>query len=177
MSRVGKYPVEVPGGVTVTVSGRRVSAKGKHGELNARLTDDVAIVHEGSTISFTPRGDSKRSRMMWGTARAIVQNLVTGVNQGFVKKLEIRGVGYRAQVQGKDLVLQLGFSHDVRYPIPEGIKIECPDQTHITISGADKQRVGQVAAEVRAYRSVEPYKGKGIRYEGEFVMLKEGKKK
>lgn len=177
MSRVGKHPVEVPNGVTITIAGQEIAAKGKLGELKASLMDEIELVQEGAAVSVRPRADTKRHRMMWGTARTVVQNLVTGVHEGFIKRLEIQGVGYRAQVQGKDLVLQLGFSHEIRYPIPEGIKIECPDQTHIHVHGANKQRVGQVAAEIRAFRSVEPYKGKGIRYEGEFVMRKEGKKK
>jgi len=178
MSRVGKYPVQIPSGVQVTVSGHHVAVKGKLGQLEKTFTDDVEIVEEGTTLRVVPRRpDSRRGRTMWGTVRAVLNNLVVGVHQGVVKKLEIQGVGYRAQVQGRDLVLQLGYSHEVRYAIPEGIKIECPDQTHVVISGADKQRVGQVAAEIRSWRPVEPYKGKGLRYEGEFVMRKEGKKK
>ena len=177
MSRVGKHPVEVPSGVTVTIAGQEIAAKGKLGELRARLMDEVDVTQEGTAVSVRPRADSKRHRMMWGTARTVVQNLVTGVHEGFTRRLEIQGVGYRAQVQGKDLVLQLGYSHEIRYPVPDGIRIECPDLTHITVHGADKQRVGQVASEIRAFRRVEPYKGKGIRYEGELVMRKEGKKK
>ncbi len=178
MSRVGKYPVEIPSGVNVTLSGHHVVAKGKLGQLETTLPHDVDIVEEGTALRVVPRRpDSRRGRTMWGTARAILNNLVQGVHTGFTKKLEIQGVGYRAQVQGRDLVLQLGHSHEVRYPVPAGITIDCPDQTHIVVSGADKQRVGQVAAEIRSWRPVEPYKGKGLRYEGEFVMRKEGKKK
>lgn len=177
MSRVGKNPVEVPSGVTVTVAGRTVAAKGKLGELSARLMDEVDVSQEGSQVIVKPRDGSKRARTMWGTARTVVNNLVQGVHTGFTKRLEIQGVGYRAQVQGKDLVLQLGYSHEVRLPVPQGIKVECPDLTHIHVHGADRQRVGQFASEIRAWRPVEPYKGKGIRYEGEFVMRKEGKKK
>ncbi len=178
MSRVGKYPVQVPSGVTVTIAGQTIAAKGKLGEMKTTLMDEVDVVQEGAELRINPRQiSSRRHRMMWGTARSVVQNIVQGVHEGFVKKLEIQGVGYRAQIQGRDIVLQLGYSHEIRYPIPDGIKIECPDQTHITVSGADKQRVGQVAAELRSYRPVEPYKGKGLRYEGEFVLRKEGKKK
>lgn len=177
MSRVGKYPVDVPSGVEVAIDGIVVSAKGKLGRLETRLTNDVEIAQEGSKIVVRPRNNSKRAHMMWGTARAVIQNLVNGVGTGFTRKLEIQGVGYRAQVQGKDVVLQLGYSHEIRFPIPDGIKIECPDPTHISVFGADKQQVGQVAAEIRSFRKVEPYKGKGIRYEGEYVRRKEGKKK
>lgn len=177
MSRVGKTPVEIPEGVSVNIAGQVVTAKGKLGELSATLTDDVEIGQEENSISLKPRNDDFAARKMWGTSRSIIQNLVTGVNEGFARKLEIQGVGYRAQVQGKDLVLQLGFSHEVRFPVPEGVKIECPDQTHITVSGNNKQLVGQTAAEIREFRPPEPYKGKGIRYEGEYVFRKEGKKK
>jgi len=177
MSRVGKNPVEIPDGVSVDIAGQVVTAKGKLGELSATLTDDVEIGQEGNLISLKPRKGSTAARKMWGTTRSVINNLVAGVSDGFSRNLEINGVGYRAQVQGKDLVLQLGFSHEVRFPIPEGIKIECSDQTHIAISGADKQKVGQTAAEIRGYRPPEPYKGKGIKYEGEYVFRKEGKKK
>jgi len=177
MSRVGKHPVPIPSGVSVSIDGQRVEAKGKLGVLQLDLMDEVAIEQKDSQLSVQPREKSTRGRMMWGTARTLVANLVTGVNEGFTRQLEIHGVGYRAQLQGKDLGLQLGFSHDVRYPVPEGIKITCPDPTHITIHGADKQRVGQVAADIRSYRPVEPYKGKGIRYSDEIVLRKEGKKK
>ncbi|MEK9751707.1 MAG: 50S ribosomal protein L6 [Rhodospirillaceae bacterium] len=177
MSRIGKYPVEIPNGVSVQVEGVVVTAKGKLGELSARLTDDVEITTQDNVVIVQPRPDAANAKKMWGTSRAIIAGLVEGVSEGFIKKLEINGVGYRAQVQGKDLVLQLGYSHDIKYPIPAGIKIECPDQTHIEISGADKQKVGQVAAEIRGYRPPEPYKGKGIKYADEFILRKEGKKK
>jgi large subunit ribosomal protein L6 len=177
MSRVGKYPVEIPSGVSVEVDGVVVKAKGKLGELSARLTDDVEITTKDNVVIVQPRPEAPNAKKMWGTSRAIIKGLVDGVSEGFQKKLEINGVGYRAQVQGKDLVLQLGYSHDVKYPIPAGIKIECPDQNHIEISGADKQKVGQVAAEIRGYRPPEPYKGKGIKYADEFILRKEGKKK
>lgn len=177
MSRIGKNPVTVPDGVTVEVSGIIVSVKGKLGELSARLTDDVDVSREDNLVWVKPRGNSQRARKMWGTAQSVISNLVTGVSEGFAKKLEINGVGYRAAVQGKNLVLQLGFSHEVVYPIPEGITIKCPDQTHVEISGVSKQKVGQVAAEIRSYRPPEPYKGKGVKYEDEYILRKEGKKK
>ncbi|TVR99274.1 MAG: 50S ribosomal protein L6 [Rhodospirillales bacterium] len=177
MSRVGKHPVAVPNGVTLDITGQDVTAKGKLGTLSARMMDEVTVSLEDSQVWVRPKADTKRARMMWGTARTLVNNLVQGVANGFTRKLEITGVGYRAQMQGNDLVLQLGYSHEIRYPVPDGIKVECPDQTHITVHGADKQRVGQVAAEIRAYRKVEPYKGKGIRYDDEIVRRKEGKKK
>ena len=177
MSRVGKHPVPIPAGVTVSVEPRALKAEGKQGALEMALTPDVVVVQDDGAVTVTPKDDSKRARMMWGTTRTLVANLVTGVSSGFQRRLDITGVGYRAQMQGKTLVLQLGFSHDVRYPVPDGIKIECPDLTHIHVSGADKQKVGQVAAEIRAYRPVEPYKGKGIKYDDEIVVRKEGKKK
>jgi large subunit ribosomal protein L6 len=177
MSRIGKHPVPVPSGVTVAVEGPVVRAKGKLGSLEARLTDDVIIAVEDGRVVVTPRGEGKRARMMWGTARTRINNLMVGVEKGFSRKLEINGVGYRAQVQGRTLVLQLGYSHDIRFELPDGIKVECPDPTHMIVSGADKQQVGQVAAEIRAFRAVEPYKGKGIKYDNEIVMRKEGKKK
>lgn len=177
MSRVGKHPVLIPSGVTVAVDGQRVHASGKQGTLERTLMREVRITREDDKISIRPRDDSLRARMMWGTARTLVANLVEGVSQGFSRKLEITGVGYRVQVQGNTLVMQLGYSHDVQYPAPEGINIQCPDQTHIVISGASKELVGQVASEIRAFRPVEPYKGKGIKYDNEFVIRKEGKKK
>jgi large subunit ribosomal protein L6 len=177
MSRVGKNPVEVPSGVEVTVDGARVAAKGKLGRLEYEATDDVTLSLEEGKIWVRPANDGKRARAMWGTARSRVQNLVTGVSEGFSKQLEINGVGYRAQLQGQNLVLQLGYSHDVIYPVPEGIQIVCERPTAITISGADKQHVGQVAAEIRRYRKPEPYKGKGIKYADEVILRKEGKKK
>ena len=176
MSRIGKNPVPIPDGVTVEISGRQVTAKGKLGELQVTLMEEVEVKRDGDQIVVRPRDDSDRARQMWGTARSVVNNLVTGVAEGFTRSLEINGVGYRAQVQGKDLVLQLGFSHEVRYPVPEGITVQCPDQTHIAVSGADKQRVGQAAAEIRAFRPPEPYKGKGIKYADEYILRKEGKK-
>lgn len=177
MSRVGKHPVEIPSGVTFSIAGNLVTAKGKLGELEAKLTDDVEVSQEGQTVTVRPRNDTKRARMMWGTARTVINNLVNGVNTGFSRKLEINGVGYRAQVQGRDLVLQLGYSHEIRFPIPDGIKIDSPDPTHIHVHGASKQMVGQVASEIRAFRPPEPYKGKGVKYEDEVVLRKEGKKK
>ena len=177
MSRIGKHPIPIPDGVTVEISGRQVTAKGKLGELHVTLMEEVVVKRDGDQIVVRPRDDSDRAQQMWGTARSVVNNLVTGVAEGFTRNLEINGVGYRAQLQGKDLVLQLGFSHEVRYPVPEGITVQCPDQTHISVSGADKQRVGQTAAEIRAFRPPEPYKGKGIKYADEYILRKEGKKK
>ncbi|HSD35128.1 MAG TPA: 50S ribosomal protein L6 [Alphaproteobacteria bacterium] len=177
MSRVGKYPVTVPSGVTVEIANRILKAKGKLGELSLRLSDEVDAKLEGGKVVVTPRSETKRARTLWGTTRAHVNNMVGGVSKGFSKTLEINGVGYRAQVQGKNLQLQLGFSHDVIYPIPAGVTIKCEKPTQITISGADRQRVGQVAAEIRAFRKPEPYKGKGIKYDNERILRKEGKKK
>ncbi len=177
MSRIGKHPIPIPDGVTVEISGRQVTAKGKLGELHLTLMEEVEVKRDGDQIVVRPRDDSDRAQQLWGTARSVVNNLVTGVAEGFTRNLEINGVGYRAQLQGKDLVLQLGFSHEVRYPVPDGITVQCPDQTHITVSGADKQRVGQTAAEIRAFRPPEPYKGKGIKYADEYILRKEGKKK
>jgi len=177
MSRIGKTPVEIPDGVSVDIAGQMVTVKGKLGELSTTLTDDVEIGQEGNLLSLKLRNDSSRARKMWGTSQSILNNLVTGVNEGYSRNLEIQGVGYRAQVQGKELVLQLGFSHEVRFPVPEGINIQCSDQAHISVTGNDKARVGQTAAEIRSFRPPEPYKGKGIRYEGEYVFRKEGKKK
>ena len=177
MSRIGKNPVEVPDGVNVDIVGQLVTAKGKLGELSATLVDEIEVSREDNLISVNPRDDSVVARKMWGTTRPMIQNLVQGVSEGFTKELEISGVGYRAQVQGKELVLQLGFSHDVKHAIPDGIEIKCADQTHISVSGTDKQKVGQTAAEIRSYRPPEPYKGKGVRYAGEYIIRKEGKKK
>ena len=177
MSRIGKNPVTLPDGVSVDIAGVVVTAKGKLGELSAQFTDDVEVTQADNMVYVRPRNESREARKMWGTSQSIINNLVVGVSEGFTRKLEINGVGYRAQVQGKSLTLQLGFSHDVNYPIPEGIEIKCPDQTHIEISGANKQRVGQVAAEIRSYRPPEPYKGKGIKYDDEYILRKEGKKK
>mgnify|MGYP002630123315 CR=1 FL=1 len=177
MSRIGKNPVELPDGVSVVISGQQITTKGKLGELSAVFTDDVDITEADSVVTVKPRSDSIMARKMWGTSRSVISNMVHGVSQGFTRNLVINGVGYRAAVQGSTLVLQLGFSHEVKYPIPSDIKINCPDQTHITIQGIDKQRVGQTAANIRAYRPPEPYKGKGIKYEDEYVLRKEGKKK
>ena len=177
MSRIGKKPVVVPAGVTAKVDGQLVSVKGAKGQLEFLVPDDVSVVHQDNAIKVDPRNDTKRARALWGTSRARVNNLVVGVTTGFEKKLEITGVGYRAAVQGKVLQLALGYSHDVNYPIPAGINIVTPKPTEITISGIDKQQVGQVAAEIRALRGPEPYKGKGVKYANEFIFRKEGKKK
>ncbi len=177
MSRVGKNPVAIPAGVNVEVSSGKLSAKGKLGALSIGLSSDVTVKVENGQVLVQPVGSSKKARMMWGTTRNIVRNMVNGVSAGFSKSLEINGVGYRAAVQGKELILQLGFSHEVKYPIPEGITIKAEKPTALTISGADRQKVGQVAAEIRAYRGPEPYKGKGIKYENETILRKEGKKK
>jgi large subunit ribosomal protein L6 len=167
----------MPDGVNATIDGQQVSIKGPKGELSVVLVDDVEAQMSEAGIKITPRGDTKRIRSMWGMSRTIVSNLIDGVTEGFEKSLEIIGVGYRAQMQGKNLQLQLGLSHEVKYPIPEGIEVKCPSQTEIIVSGIDKQKVGQVAAEIRQFRPPEPYKGKGIRYAGEYVFRKEGKKK
>ena len=177
MSRIGKNPVKVPDGVNVAVVGQQITAKGKFGELSLALSHEVAIRHEKALVTVEPRNDTIFARKMWGTARSLINNLINGVSKGYTRNLEILGTGYRAQVQGKTLVLQLGFSHDVKYAIPNGITVKCPDQTHIQLQGADHQLIGQTAAEIRAFRPPEPYKGKGIRYEGENVLRKEGKKK
>ena len=177
MSRVGKNPVEIPEGVTVDIAGQNVTAKGKLGELSLVLSDEVEASRDGDQIWLKPRNEELSTQKVWGTSRSLVNNMISGVNEGFTRNLEITGVGYRAQVQGKELVMQLGFSHEIRFSVPEGIDIKCSDQNHISISGADKQQVGQTAAEIRAFRPPEPYKGKGIRYEGEYVFRKEGKKK
>ncbi len=177
MSRVGQSPVNIPDGVTVEIAGALVSAKGKLGELSVKLTDDITISKVDNTIVVKPVGDSLQSRKMWGTARAVINNIVVGVSEGFSKKLTIIGTGYRAQLQGNKLQLQLGFSHDVIFEVPEGIKITSADPTHLEISGADKQQVGSVAAKIRSYRPPEPYKGKGVRYDDEYILRKEGKKK
>jgi large subunit ribosomal protein L6 len=177
MSRVGKNPVKVPSGVTVNVSGQEVTAKGKLGQLSMAFAKDVAVSLDGDQVWVKPRDESKRSRMMWGMARNMIRNMVQGVATGYTVNLEINGVGYRAAVQGKKLNMQLGYSHDINYPIPDGITIKCEKPTAITISGADRQKVGQVAAEIRGYRKPEPYKGKGIKYDHETILRKEGKKK
>lgn len=177
MSRIGKKPVPLPKGVTASVEGRTVKVKGPKGELSVKLVDEVDVSVDASSVTITPRKEMERAAAMWGLSRTLVNNLVVGVTQGFTSKLEIQGVGYRAAVQGKNLNLQLGFSHDVAYPIPNGISITAEKPTMLTVTGIDKQLVGQVAAEIRAYRKPEPYKGKGVRYEGEYVRRKEGKKK
>jgi large subunit ribosomal protein L6 len=177
MSRIGKKPVPVPAGVTATVEGQNVTVKGAKGELSFKVHDDVSVVFNDNAVKVDPRFETKRARALWGTSRARINNLIVGVTKGFEKKLEITGVGYKAALAGKNLQLSLGYSHDVVYAIPEGIAIVCPKPTEITITGIDKQQVGQVAAEIRDYRGPEPYKGKGIKYAGEFIFRKEGKKK
>lgn len=177
MSRIGKKPVQVPAGVTASVSGQTVTMKGPKGELKYVVNDEVLIKLEDNTVAVTPANDSKDARAKWGMSRTMIENLVKGVKDGYEKKLEINGVGYRAAMQGKNLQLQLGFSHDVVYQPPEGITIACPKPTEITVTGIDKQVVGQVAAEIREYRGPEPYKGKGVKYAGERIVRKEGKKK
>ncbi|WP_028878495.1 50S ribosomal protein L6 [Terasakiella pusilla] len=177
MSRIGKHPVEVPSGVTVTVNGQEVIAKGKLGELTFVVMDEVVVTLDDGKVTVAPKNDTRRARQMWATARTRINNLVVGVSEGYKKELEITGVGYRAAVKGSNLELQLGFSHDVIVPIPSDLQIACPSQTEITISGADKQKVGQIAAEIRDFRPPEPYKGKGVRYKGEYILRKEGKKK
>ena len=177
MSRVGKHPVEIPSGVDVALAGQAVTVKGRLGELSAQLPPEVAVAVEDGMLWVKPRDESKRARAMWGTSRSVVSNMVTGVSEGFKVDLEMSGVGYRAASDGKTLTLQLGFSSDVLVQIPSDIKIACERPTRITVSGTDRQRVGQIAAEIRAYRKPEPYKGKGIRYVDERVRRKEGKKK
>ena len=177
MSRVGKKPVPVPTGVTANIVGQKVAVKGSKGELNFVVPDDVSVSMDGAVIKVDPRNDSKRARAMWGMSRAMINNLVTGVSKGFERKLEITGVGYKAAVVGKNLQMSLGYSHEINYPIPAGVSIVTPKPTEIMISGVDKRQIGQIAAEIRAMRGPEPYKGKGVRYEGEFIFRKEGKKK
>jgi len=177
MSRIGKKAVAVPSGITANVEGQIVKVKGPKGALSAVLPDDVAVKLDGGQIKVDPRNETKRARSQWGTARTLVANLIAGVTKGFEQRLEINGVGYRAAVQGKNLQLALGYSHDVVYPIPEGITIATPRPVEIVISGVDRRKVGQVAAEIRDYRPPEPYKGKGIKYADERIFRKEGKKK
>jgi large subunit ribosomal protein L6 len=177
MSRIGKKAVAVPSGVTASVEGQTVKVKGPKGALQVVLPDDVVATLDKGSIKVDPRHETKRARSMWGTSRTLVSNLMTGVTKGFERKLEITGVGYRAAVQGKNLQLALGYSHDVVYAIPDGIAIVTPKPTEIVITGIDRQKVGQVAAEIRAWRGPEPYKGKGVRYAGEYIFRKEGKKK
>ncbi|MCT4656723.1 MAG: 50S ribosomal protein L6 [Cohaesibacter sp.] len=177
MSRIGKKPVAVPAGVTATIDGKTVKAKGPKGELSFVLSDDVDAKMTDDGILVEPRGKSKTARSLWGMSRTQILNILTGVSTGFEKKLAINGVGYRAQMKGNDLQLALGFSHDVVYAVPAGVSVACPKPTEITVSGIDKQAVGQVAAEIRKYRPPEPYKGKGVKYVDEYIFRKEGKKK
>jgi large subunit ribosomal protein L6 len=177
MSRIGKKPVAIPSGVTAKVEGQRVAVKGAKGELSFTLPDDVAVKFENGAISVDPRNETKRAQAMWGMARSIISNLVTGVTTGYEKRLEITGVGYKAAVAGKNLQLSLGYSHDITFPIPAGVTITTPRPVEIAIAGIDKRQVGQVAAEIRGLRPPEPYKGKGVKYAGEFIFRKEGKKK
>jgi len=177
MSKIGKRPVAIPSGVTATVTGQTVKVKGPKGELSVVMNDNVTPKLDKNQIVFEKKGDEKQDNASWGLYRAIVNNLVTGVTKGFEKKLEITGVGYRAAMQGKNLNLSLGYSHDVVYEVPAGVTVATPKPTEIVVSGVDRQKVGQVAAEIRRYRKPEPYKGKGVKYEGEFIFRKEGKKK
>ena len=177
MSRVGRTPVSIPQGVTVAITGQNVTAKGKTGQLALTLSDEVSAEVKDGEVLVNPRDNTKRGKMIWGLSRNLVKNMINGVATGFRKDLEINGVGYRAAVQGKNLNLQLGFSHDVVFPIPEGITIKCDKPTSISISGADRHMVGQVAANIRALKKPEPYKGKGIKYDTETIRRKEGKKK
>ena len=177
MSRIGKKPVELPSGVTASVSGQTVEVKGPKGAQSFTATDDVTIAVEDNTVTVTPRGSSKRARQQWGMSRTVIQNMVTGLTDGFKKELEINGVGYRAQMQGITLKLNLGYSHEVNFEVPAGVTVTAPKPTEIVIEGTDQQQVGQVAAEIRAWRAPEPYKGKGIKYKDEYIFRKEGKKK
>ena len=177
MSRIGKKPVEIPAGVTATVAGQTVEVKGPKGTRSFTATDDITVTLDGNMVAVQPRGTSKRARQQWGMARSMVANLVEGVTKGFRKDLEINGVGYRAQMQGNTLKLALGYSHDVNFEVPKGVTVTTPKQTEIVIEGIDQQLVGQVAANIREWRGPEPYKGKGIKYKGEFIFRKEGKKK
>ena len=177
MSRIGKKPVPLVKGTSASISGQTVEVKGPKGTRSFTASDDVTLTIEGETIKVTPRGLSKRARAQWGMSRSMIANLVTGVTVGFRKDMEIQGVGYRAAMKGRDLQLQLGFSHEVVFEVPEGVTVASPKQTEISVEGIDQQLVGQVAANIRAWKKPEPYKGKGIRYKGEFVFRKEGKKK
>ena len=177
MSRVGQSPIPIPDGVEVNVADDRCTARGKLGERSLALAEDVAVAVEGDRILVTPRNDSLNARKLWGTTRSLIDSLVTGVAQGFTRHLHINGVGYRARMEGEELVMQLGYSREVRYSTPAGATIQCPEPNRITVYGPDKQRVGQIAAEIRAFRPPEPYKGKGIKYADEVVFRKEGKKK
>lgn len=186
MSRIGKNPVTVPDGVEIQINGQELKAKGKLGELSLNVHEEVAIElaevanddgKAAKVVKLSPKNDSRFAGQIWPTMRTLVNNIVTGVSEGYTKKLEVKGVGYRASLQGQELVLALGFSHDVKYSVPDGIKVEVEKQTAITVSGIDKQQVGQVAAKIRGFKPPEPYKGKGIRYVDEYVLRKEGKKK
>lgn len=177
MSRIGKRPVELPSGVSATVDGGILAVKGPKGTLSLKMADDVSYDIQEGAISVQPANDTKRARSFWGMQRTLVQNLVTGVTEGFTKTLEITGVGYRAAAQGKKLNMKLGYSHDVDIAIPDGLEVKTPDATTVEISGIDRQKVGQLAAEIRRWRKPEPYKGKGIKYRGEYIFRKEGKKK
>jgi large subunit ribosomal protein L6 len=177
MSRIGKKPVPLAKGVTATVSGQTIEVKGPKGTRSFTATDDVTLTIDGGAVKVTPRGTSKRARQQWGMARSMVDNLVEGVTKGFRKELEIQGVGYRAAVAGSVLKLSLGYSHEVNFEVPKGVTVATPKQTEIVVEGIDQQLVGQVAANIREWRAPEPYKGKGIRYKGEFIFRKEGKKK
>jgi len=177
MSRIGKKPVDLPSGVSASMSGQTIEVKGPNGTRSFTATDDVTITVDEDVVKIDPRGSSKRARQQWGMSRTMVQNLVTGVTTGFKKELEINGVGYRAQIQGDILKLQLGYSHDVEYKVPAGVTVTAPKLTQVIIEGIDEQQVGQVAANIRAWRKPEPYKGKGIKYVDEYIFRKEGKKK
>ena len=177
MSRVGQSPVDIPEGVACEIAGQLFTAKGKLGELKLTIVDEIKVSQEENKLLMKPKNDSKHAQELWGTMRSLVQNVVRGVDEGFTINLEIVGVGYRAALEGNEIVLQLGYSHEVRFSIPDGIKITCERPTLIKVNGIDKQKVGQVAANIRKYRKPEPYKGKGIRYENEYILRKEGKKK
>lgn len=177
MSRIGKKPIDLPSGVSASLSGQTIEVKGPKGTRSFTATDDVTLAVEENAVTVTPRGSSKRARQQWGMSRTMVQNLVTGVSEGFKKELEVNGVGYRAQMQGNTLKLQLGYSHDVDFVPPEGVTVSAPKQTQVIVEGIDQQLVGQVAANIRAWRKPEPYKGKGIKYVDEYIFRKEGKKK
>ena len=177
MSRIGKKPIELPKGVSASISGQTIEVKGPKGTRSFTATDDVTMAMDGGTVTVTPRGTSKRARAQWGMSRTMVANLATGVSEGFRKELEIQGVGYRAAMQGNVLKLSLGYSHEVNFDVPQGVTITTPKQTEIVVEGSDQQLVGQVAANIREWRAPEPYKGKGIRYKGEYIFRKEGKKK
>ena len=177
MSRLARNPIAIPDGVTVDVNGQDVKVKGPKGELGLRVHDEVSVKMEDGQIKVDPKSKSREARALWGTMWALIRNRIVGVNEGYTKNLELHGVGYRANVQGSNLVMQLGFSHDVEYPIPQGIDVKVEKQTAIAISGIDKEQVGAVAAKIKSFRPPEPYKGKGVRYAGQFVLRKEGKKK